>query len=106
MKAFGIVFYQNFQNDQASQVAVASPRTPIRNFCAYLAPLVHQICRFSASGQALHHNFSYSVLSRQFTHGELISGMEYGIMEWSMTSAKHQPNINGKAGANVSTKTK
>ena len=33
MKAFGIVFYQNFQNDQASQVAVASPR--IRNFCVY-----------------------------------------------------------------------
>ena len=53
MKAFGIVFYQNFQNGQPSHVAVASPRTPIRIFCAYLAPFVCQMRRFSASGQTL-----------------------------------------------------
>ena len=51
MKAFSIVFSQNFPNDQASQVAVASPRTPIRNFCVYLAPFVHQICRFLCQGK-------------------------------------------------------
>ena len=47
MKAFCIVFYQNFQNDQAPQVAIVSQRTPIRNFCAYLAQFVRQIRRFS-----------------------------------------------------------
>ena len=53
MKAFGFVFYQNFKNDPASQVAVAFPETPIRNFCVYLAPFARQILSFSASWQTL-----------------------------------------------------
>ena len=47
MKAYGIVFFKIFKMIELQ----LRPQGPIRIFCAYLAPFVRQIRRFSASGQ-------------------------------------------------------
>ena len=73
MKAFGIDFYQNFQNALASKVVAASPKTLLRYFCAS-GFICGSNMRFSNSpwkcviGGALHYRLNNN--ERQFENSK------------------------------------